>query len=105
MTNESTNHQYGYTLNFRNTPNPNGSGSIGVQPFRHQLAIVARGDGEDLLHTVPGGTCLSHGCHNGRCFNPDHLWVEKTEVNQARKSCVGAYIIRSDGTIYHPCPH
>ena len=108
MTGESTNHPYGYTkINLRNTPNPNGSGNIGVQPFRHQLAIVAGGNGQDLLHTVTSGTYqVSHGCHNGRCFNPDHLWVEKSEANQARKSCVGAYIIKtSDGTIYHPCTH
>lgn len=108
MAAESSNHTYGYTkVNWRNTYRPDSHRRIGSQPFRHQLAVVARGEGADLLRTVDGGGYeVSHGCNNGRCFNPDHLWVEPKAVNQARKGCVGAWIVRFwDGTIYHPCPH
>src|SRR5215471_2946554 len=105
-----TTHQYGYTkVNLRNTFRPGTSKKINCQPFRHQLAVVASGLGQNLLRTsAPNGTDeVSHLCHNHRCFNPDHILVESKDTNRKRWGCVGAWIIKCavDGTIYHPCRH
>lgn len=84
------------------------NGCIGVQPFIHQLAVVARGLGQSLVHTTKGaGTYhVSHLCHNTSCFNPEHVWVETAAQNQARKSCVGQFIMTDNlGNVFHPCPH
>ena len=105
-----TTHQYGYTkVNLRNTFRPGTSQKIDCQPFRHQLAVVASGLGQNLLCTsAPNGTDeVSHLCHNHRCFNPDHVLVESKDMNRKRWACVGAWVIKcdADGTIYHPCCH
>lgn len=104
-----SNHEYGYTkVNLRNTFRPGSRTRIGCQPFRHQLAVVAAGFGQNLLRTsAPDGTDeVSHLCLNPRCFNPDHVIVESKEINRKRWSCGGAWAVRAaDGTVYYPCPH
>lgn len=85
------------------------NGTIGVQPFIHQLAVVAAGLGPHLVHTTKGKGSyhVSHLCHNTACFNPAHVWVETSEYNQGRKTCSGASMLinRQDGSIINPCPH
>lgn len=109
MRHHDSNHEYGYTkVNWRNTLRPGTRDVIGCQPFRHQLAVVAAGYGQNLLRTSGRDATdeVSHLCHNPRCFNPDHVLVESKIMNRKRWACGGAWIIRtSDGTVYHPCPH
>lgn len=81
---------------------------LGIQPFLHQLAVVASGNGQNLLRTsASNGTDeVSHLCHNSGCFNPDHVVVESKELNRARWACGGAFIVKAtDGSVYHPCVH
>lgn len=96
-------------VNLRNTKHPLHPGrKIGIQLFAHQLAIVADGRGNQLGATTSGqGYEISHLCHNGACFNPNHLVVEPRGLNQARNSCRGRRIVRyqRDGTVLHPCSH
>jgi hypothetical protein len=106
------NHPYGYTkVNLRNTTHPTRQPRtmIGCQPFRHQLAVVAAGLGQNLLRTSGKMATddVSHLCHNHRCFNPDHVIVESKGMNQRRGTCVGQWIVkfRGSGTIYNPCVH
>ena len=105
-----TTHNYGYTkINLRNTVRPGTTEKINVQPFRHQLAVVASGYGQNLLRTSPvsGNDEVSHLCHNQQCFNPEHVIVESQELNKARRSCVGAFVTKckASGTVFHPCLH
>lgn len=103
-------HVYGYTkVNWRNTNHPRDpTRRIGCQPFRHQLAAVASGQGDSLLRTSGPEAAdeVSHLCLNARCFNPDHVLVESKEMNRKRWACGGSWVVRvSDGSVYHPCPH
>lgn len=87
---------------------PTGGAHIGANAFRHHLAVVASGAGQDLVHTVKGtgGFEVSHLCNNGRCFNPAHVRVETQAQNEARKQCVAnTVIVLQDGTVLHPCTH
>ncbi|KAJ5577370.1 zinc-binding loop region of homing endonuclease [Penicillium hispanicum] len=109
MSQERTGHPYGYTkINLRNTKRPGTNVEIGVQPYRHQLAIVAAGLGQNLVRTTRDNSTdeVSHLCGNHRCFNPDHVVVEPKAMNRQRWACGGAWIVRTaDGTVYNPCPH
>lgn len=57
-------HPSGYgKVNLRNTKRPGTNEKIGCQPFIHQLAIVAKGQGQNLLNTQGGQyevRCLLH---------------------------------------------
>ncbi len=97
-------------INLRNTVHPSRGGLIGFKVYAHQLAMVAKGSGYELLPTRSGTReeqCeVSHLCHNTRCFNPQHLVVETKRLNNARNSCVGHFEIRCEcGATYNPCPH
>ncbi|KAK9243106.1 hypothetical protein V1506DRAFT_555654 [Lipomyces tetrasporus] len=48
---------------------------------------------------------VSHLCHNGKCFNPEHIIVESTTNNLRRRSCNGHKVITYGHFTYHPCPH
>lgn len=109
MSSDRAAHPYGYTkINLRNTRMPGTNVDIGVQPYRHQLAVVAAGLGQNLVRTTRDNSTdeVSHLCGNHRCFNPDHIVVEPREMNRKRWACGGAWIVRTaDGTVYNPCPH
>jgi hypothetical protein len=103
-------HRNGYVkINLRNTRRQGGnSGFIGVQPFAHQLAVVASGRGY-MLNAVAQPDHrfnVSHLCHNPGCFNPQHCVVEESSVNRLRNQCQASVILElPDGTVYNPCPH
>ena len=101
-------HQNGYVkINLRNSPVPGEPGKkIGVSPWLHQLAVVASGRGPTLRLTTDGEYHVSHLCHNGSCFNPAHVIVEESELNEKRKGCQGLYVMKlPDGTVIDPCVH
>ena len=106
-------HPNGYIkINLRNTTcNPPGSNSfqpeLGIQPWLHQLVIVGKGQGAMLpLTTGTGGYEVSHLCHNPACFNPEHIVVERAELNRARNSCHDRVVFEVEGLIViNPCPH
>jgi hypothetical protein len=62
----------------RKTLRPDRAEPIGCQSFRHQLAVVAAGCGQDLWRTSRREATqeVSHLCLNSRCFNPKHVIVE-----------------------------
>jgi hypothetical protein len=99
-------HSTGYVkFNMRNTVGPMGS-KLDVQPWAHQMAVVAQGNGAGLRLTQDGSYHASHLCHNPRCFNPEHIIVEEYDLNMARNSCKHSFIIICpDGTTIHPCTH
>jgi hypothetical protein len=66
-----------------------GNPCIGYNPYLHYVATIAKGD-VDLLKRIGGKLPdsrehleISHLCHHGWCFNPDHLVVESNTLNQA----------------------
>lgn len=83
---------------------------LGINPYVHQLAAVASGQGDLLPLTSPTRPederfeC-SHLCHRHNCFNPAHVLVEPRWLNLARNACRGRFCIRVGGTIVNPCPH
>ncbi len=102
---QESGHPRGYTrVNWRNSVAPNGA-RIGVNPYLHQLAAVARGLGSRLLLAQQHGTHhVSHLCHNTACMNPGHVTVESSQKNQSRKPCNGAVKLRfPDGSLVNPC--
>jgi hypothetical protein len=118
-------HERGYVKkNWRNTPHPLTRQPIGANPYLHQLAVVAGGNGRLLAATAAGThevsaagsksikwrglTILqvSHLCHNPRCFRPSHVVVETRAENLARNSCQGHVVVTApDGTVINPCWH
>ncbi|KAJ8096646.1 zinc-binding loop region of homing endonuclease-domain-containing protein [Lipomyces tetrasporus] len=72
----------------------------------HQLALIATDRGAELKTTL-GNTSfnVSHLCHNGICFNPDHLVVESERNNFKRRTCVGHKVILYGDSEHHPCRH
>src|ERR1700761_8773135 len=79
-----------------------------VNPYAHQLAAVAAGCGQMIMNTVTNAASyqVSHLCHNGSCFNPDHLVVESAALNKARNVCQGQVMtICNCGLIYNSCCH
>ncbi|KAK9352180.1 zinc-binding loop region of homing endonuclease [Lipomyces doorenjongii] len=74
--------------------------------FLHQLALMANGRGAELKTTL-GTTSFdfSHLCHNGKCFNPDHLVVESEQNNLRCRTCVGHKVILYGDFEYNPCQH
>lgn len=100
-------HDNGYVkMNLRGTIIPGTSRRFAVQPFGHQMGIVAGGSGPTLRLTTNGEFHVSHLCHNTACFNPEHLVVEQAGLNRLRNSCKHSFIIRTvDGTVIHPCTH
>lgn len=81
---------------------------IGCQPWLHQLAIVAKGQGVQLTLTAGENHTheVSHLCHTPGCFNPEHVVVELRAENAARNSCKGHVVVRApDGTVINPCWH
>jgi hypothetical protein len=82
---------------------------LGVLPMLHQLAVIATNRGDKLKTTlgVSGRTGLhvSHLCHNGKCFNPEHIIVESMTNNLRRKCCNGRKVITYGDFTYHPCQH
>ncbi|KAK9489249.1 zinc-binding loop region of homing endonuclease-domain-containing protein, partial [Lipomyces doorenjongii] len=77
------------------------------RPFLHQLALIADNRGAELKRTlsVRNYRSVTHLCHNGQCFNPQHLIVESTSDNNKRKACKGNAILVREGITYHPCVH
>lgn len=104
-------HPMGYQkINLRNTRRSDGRGTYGCQPWLHQLAIIAKGDGIQLLncsdHNGPPTHTVSHLCHQTGCFNPGHIIVEPAWLNEDRKRCKGRWIVNCGcGAVYNPCPH
>lgn len=94
-------------LNWRTKRHPTTGALFDCQPFAHQLAVVARNDGNSLLNVEKGGYEVSHRCHVNSCFNPAHVIVEQQELNKRRNQCRGSYIVECTGcgAVYHPCPH
>lgn len=107
MSGNAAAHENGYgKMNMRNTIIPGTSQRFAVQPFGHQMGIVASGHGPELRLTTNGEYHVSHLCHNSACFNPVHLVVEHHLLNKLRNSCKHSFIIRMvDGTVIHPCTH
>lgn len=108
MSNLAPGHPNGYVkVNLRNSPVPgNPDEKIGVSPWLHQLAIIASGRGPTLRLTTGAEFHVSHLCHNGSCFNPAHVVVEESELNEKRKGCQGLYVMKlPDGTVIDPCVH
>jgi Zinc-binding loop region of homing endonuclease len=105
ITNNAPAHPNGYVkVNLRNTYY--GESKLEIQPFLHQLSVVAKGRGSQLPVTANGEYEISHLCHNGGCFNPEHLVIEPSALNKARNSCKGSHIICVEGVIeVNPCPH
>ncbi|KAJ8102046.1 zinc-binding loop region of homing endonuclease-domain-containing protein [Lipomyces tetrasporus] len=83
--------------------------SHGVSPFLHQLAVIATNRGDELKKTLDRSSRsrfdVSHLCHNGKCFNPEHLIVESNANNLRRQTCNGHKVIIYGNFAYHPCPH
>ncbi|KAI9775019.1 MAG: hypothetical protein M1835_005968 [Candelina submexicana] len=104
-------HPNGYVKpNLRNTI-INGR-KYNIQIWLHQLSLIGAGRHLELKATLKeegdalGATYqVSHLCHNGACFNPDHLIVELGAENKGRNSCQGHYIIQHLGMTWHPCAH
>ncbi|KAK9245420.1 zinc-binding loop region of homing endonuclease, partial [Lipomyces tetrasporus] len=69
------------------------------------IALIADNRRDELNATLGGSNYdISHLCHNGKCFNPEHLIAESGANNQRRKICNGQRILVHDGFSYHPCP-
>lgn len=112
-------------MNLRNTRTEVAGqpGNIGGQPYLHQISLIADGRIDHLRNAGQGGSKqVSHLCHNGACFNPDHLVVESEGLNKRRNTCQGAKRVRffhiADNrnlrvdhhgnalyTEYNPCTH
>ncbi len=107
MTGNQPSHKQYQKINLRNTRHPTQPGVLNLYPYRHQLAVVASGKGMQLnLATQGGSHQVSHLCHNPGCFNPNHVVVEPRELNVARNTCRGKFIVEGpDGSIIHPCWH
>lgn len=97
-------------VNMRNTRRPGSNNTFTTQPFGHQLAVVAAGNGQ-MLRLTSGNVNsrefdCSHLCHNPACFCPEHLIVEESALNKRRNTCHRSFIIvHPDGTIINPCTH
>ena len=85
--------------------------TIGIRKmYLHHLALIAADRRDELSWCTQANNIfqVSHLCHNGGCFNPDHLQVEETATNKARNSCQGHVILEYSGLgplRYHPCCH
>jgi hypothetical protein len=78
--------------------------------YLHHLALIADGRRDKLEWCTQANSIfqVSHLCHNGGCFNPQHLEVEESQRNRSRNSCQGHEAIEYSGKgflKYHPCPH
>ncbi|KAK9493433.1 zinc-binding loop region of homing endonuclease-domain-containing protein [Lipomyces doorenjongii] len=72
----------------------------------HQVALIAYNRRDELKATLGRSNYdISHLCHNGKYFRPEHLIVESCTNNQRRKICNGQKILAHDGFCYHPCRH
>lgn len=84
---------------------------IGLQKmYMHHLALVGAGRRAELSRCTQANSIfqVSHLCHNGGCYNPDHLVVEESWRNKDRNSCQGHERIDYTGLgqmRYHPCSH
>lgn len=92
-------------------PKVNLKGKYGHNAQLSHIAVIAGGRGTSLrsiTQTFVNGKQYhaSHLCGNKRCFNPEHVYVEESEANEARKTCQGHYkIVCGCKTVYHPCDH
>jgi hypothetical protein len=104
-------HPTGYCqVNMRNTIKPGTHDKFRVAPFVHQMAVVARGEGNRLRLTARDRSGeryeVSHLCHHPACFNPEHVAVEDASANKARGTCQGHRIVKlADGSTINPCRH
>ncbi|KAK9242183.1 zinc-binding loop region of homing endonuclease-domain-containing protein, partial [Lipomyces tetrasporus] len=72
----------------------------------HQVALVAYNRRDELEATLGQSNYdISHLCHNGNCFNPEHLIVESSTNNLRRRICNGQKVLVHSEFSYHPCPH
>ncbi|KAL8686571.1 MAG: hypothetical protein Q9224_005409 [Gallowayella concinna] len=106
----TSSHPNGYVKpNLRNTLI--GGQKYNIQIWLHQLALIGAGRHLELKATLyedakkPAAYQVSHLCHNGRCFNPEHLIVELGTENKERSSCQGHYIVKHGAMTWHPCAH
>ena len=99
-------HPNGYIkINLTHTKGSDGE-QLGFQPWLHQIALIASNRLLQLQFTGGrGGYETSHLCHEGGCFNPDHLVVETAQANKARNSCHGHWIVKHGGMTWDPCVH
>lgn len=79
---------------------------IGGTILMHQLAAIATGNRE-RLEWCGRNWHSSHLCHNGKCFNPEHIWIEEGWINKWRNTCQGQKQVRIKkiNWTYHPCTH
>lgn len=112
MSNTQPAHETGYIkINLRNTTIRHRPGPLGIQPWAHQLAVVAGGNKDLLPLTSPTRSAesrheISHLCHNPRCFSPSHVVVEPAALNRARNDCRRARMVRLRGLVHwNPCSH
>ena len=86
-------------------------GSNRKEYYAHHLSLIHAGDRGAVawVHCKDDGDYeISHLCHTTRCFNPDHLIVERKSENLARNSCRGLTWIQCPCPCKHqfnPCPH
>lgn len=69
---------------------PSGAGRAAhrrKEQFVHRLAIRAWGTMEQVLEMIETDKQVSHLCHNGNCFKPEHLVLETSRANDARDRC------------------
>lgn len=88
----------------------------GQKPNKSGGYIQGSYDGQNkfaLMHVVAfwstgfpdrEGTDVSHLCCNAACFNPMHVCLEDTKVNQTRKGCLGI-IVDTNGDAFKYCKH
>lgn len=83
---------------------------LDINPYVHQLAAVAGGQGgllplTSLTRSEGERFECSHLCHNHACFNPAHIVVEPRLLNLLRNGCRCAFVLVVGDTIIDPCPH
>lgn len=113
--NEEAAHDNGYkAVNLQNTysmAQGKTDTKIGIKKmYLHCLALIADSRVEELGWCTQANNRfqVSHLCHNGGCFNPEHLVVEEAALNKARNSCQNHEIIEYSGLgpmRYNPCRH
>nr|BAB87243.1 His-Cys box homing endonuclease [Coemansia mojavensis] len=102
-------HRNGYCqINLRHTLLDASDKKIGRCIYLHHLSLVAANKAHELTRLNAGKKRLqvSHLCHRGWCFNPEHLVVESQRLNAKRNNCKGNNIfITNNGVTINPCPH
>ncbi|KAK9328610.1 hypothetical protein V1520DRAFT_261989, partial [Lipomyces starkeyi] len=68
------------------------------------VALIATNRSGELKPTLGRSSCdVSHLCHNGQCFNSDHLIVESKKFEV--QGCNGHKVIIYGDLHISPCQH